>query len=252
MIDLKMDWDIERNFEKYRRIGLFMPLVARDYNNRLAFNTRDISKSYLAISLTRRASFRFISGGHVLRVSMAAFSRHVEAISAEVGGLVVPRARDPFFMRRLEFGGRIPPDKFGRLDIPTLKGARGGNVSAMVKKSFAAPRMAAQAVSARGVGGSDKQKRAIAIAVAVRERKQTVQMPDFKGRPSIYRIRAKGRRGKRRASEVTKIWTSSKQSHATAAYRWLSRAMDRAVSERVKVFRRVAEHHIKRRALKGK
>jgi len=252
MIDLRMDWDIEKTFRYYERIGLFMPLVARDYNNRLAFNTRDIGKGTIGASITRRASFKYITSGRVLRVQMAPFSRRVENIEAEVGGLVVPQARDPLFMRRLEFGGRIPADRFGRVDIPTVKGARGGSATGLVKKSLAAPRLGAQAVAARNVPGSNRRKQAVAIGTAVRERKQVVQMPDSKGRMSIYKIRAKGRGGKRRASEVTKIWTSSRQGHTTSAYHWLSRAVDKAVAGRVKVFKRVAEFHIKRRALKGK
>jgi len=253
MIDFDVDTDIEILFAKYKRLGLFMPLVAKDYNNRLAFNTRSIAKRNIkARTVQRTGSVRYITGGRVLSVNQARFSRNVERVRAEVGGRVVPQARDPHFMARLEFGGTIPSGRFGQTGIPTVKGARRGSVAGNIGKRGTIPPLSAQAVSARNVSGSQKQKRAIAMATAIRERKQIVKMRDTRGRQSIYRVKGKGRGRNRRISEVKKLWTLSQQRHSTRRIAWLSDAVGNATAERVKVFKRVAEKHIRRRALRGK
>lgn len=253
MIDAGVDFEIEKLFRKYKRVGLFMPNVARDYNNRLAFNTRSLSKRNIRAKTTQRSgSTKFITGGRVLSVRTAKFSRNVERISAEVGGRVVPKARDPLFMARLEFGGRIPSGRFGQTAIPSVKGVRRGSLSANIPRGLTAPFMAATAVTARNVSAPPKQKRAIALSIALRQRKKTVKMRDAKGRESLYRVKGSGRGRNRKISEVKKMWTFSKQIHSTRATHWLSDAVESATAERVKVFRRVAENHIRRRALRGK
>lgn len=253
MIKVGVDFDIEKLFAKYRRIGLFMPLVAKDFNNRLAFNTRGIAKSNIKRkTTTRSATTKYITGGRVLSVRTAKFSRNVERIKAEVGGRVVPQARDPHFMARLEFGGEIPKGKYGQTAIPTVAGARGGSLSKGISAGLSVPRLAAAAVTARNVTGPPRQKRAVAMAIAIRERKKTVMMRDTKGRMSIYRVKGQGRGRKRRISEVKKIWTLSTSTHTTSGVQWLSGAVTRASAERVKVFRRVAEEWITRKALRGK
>lgn len=253
MIGIDVDFDIEELARKYKKIGLFMPVVSRDYNNRLAFNTRSLSKRNIrAKTVQRSGSTRFITGGRVLSVRTAKFSKNIERIVSEVGGRVVPQARDPMFMSRLEFGGRIPAGRFGQTAIPSVKGARRGSVSANIPRGLTAPFMAATAVTARNVSAPQKQKRAIALSVALRQRKKTVKMRDSRGRESLYRVRGKGRGRNRKISEVKKMWTLSKRSHSTRAIHWLSDAVESASAERVKVFRRVAEFHIRRRALRGR
>ena len=253
MIDAGVDFDLEKLLAKYRRIGLFMPLVVKDYNNRLAFNTRSLAKSNLIRkTTTRSASIKYITGGRVLSVRTAKFSRNVERIKAEVGGRVVPQARDPHFMARLEFGGAIPAGKFGQTAMPTVAGARSGSLSRGISKGMSVPRLAAAAVNVRNVTGPPKQKRAVALAIAVETRKKTVMMRDTKGRMSIYRVKGSGRGKKRRVSEVKKIWTLSTSTHTTSGVQWLSNAVAKASAERVKVFRRIAEKHITRKALRGK
>jgi len=253
MIKVDVDFDIEKLFAKYRRIGLFMPLVAKDYNNRLAFNTRALAKNNIKARTTQRTgSSKFITGGRVLSVRTARFSRDVERIKAEVGGRVVPGARDPNFMHRLEFGGQIPKNEFGEINIPTKEKARRGNMAANITAGLSVPRLLMRAVSSRGVVGSRKRKNATAMGVAIRERKKFAVMKDKKGRDSIYRIKGSGRGKKRKVSSVDKIWTLSKDSHNTKGIHWLHDAMRQASADRAKVFRRVAEAHITRKALRGK
>lgn len=253
MIVIDVDFDIEKLAAAYKRIGLFMPNVARGYNNRLAFNTRALAKNNLRTRTTQRAaSSKYITSGRVLSVKQARFSRNIERIKAQVGGRVVPQARDPKFMARLEFGGQIPKGKFGQTGIPTVKGARGGSIAKGISKAMSMPGLAAKAVSARNTKGSPKQKRAVAMAIAIRERKNTVQMRDLRGRPSLYRVKGRGRGRKRRISEVKKLWTMSNQTHSTSGRHWLSAAVKSASAQRVKAFKREAEFHIRRRALKGK
>jgi hypothetical protein len=252
MIDFGVDTDIEILYAKYKRVGLFMPLVARDYNNSLAFNTRSLSKRNLKTRLVQRSgSIRYITGGRVLSVRTARFNRNVERVSAEVGGRVVPQARDPEFMARLEFGGQIPAGRFGQTGIPTLA-ARRGSVTGNIGRRGSVPSLAGRAVTARNFKGSERQLRAVAMGVALRERRQYVKMRDTRGRESLYRVKGSGRGRNRKITSVQKLWTLSEKIHRTGAIHWLSRAMDSATAERVKVFRRTAEKHIRRRALRGK
>ena len=252
MFDLKMDFDLEKLHQMYNRIGLFMPALVRDYNNRMAFNTRTIAKSTLRAGITVRPSFRYLTSGRVLSVKTARFSKNIENIESQVGGRIVSGARDPNFMARLEFGGAVSPGSRGETAIPTVKGARGGNKSKMVSKRFSAPRLAAMSVSAENIPGSPKQKRVAAMHIAIREKKPFVKMKDTKGRTGIYRVRGRGKGRNRKITSVTKMWILSKKSHSTPAIHWLSRAQAQAVTGRVKTFQRVAELHIARRALRGK
>ena len=252
MIDLDVDFDIEKLFLKYKRVGLFMPLVAMKYNNRLAFNARSISKRNLKSRMVQRSgSIRYITGGRVLSVVRAGFSRNVEHIKAVLGGRMVPQARDPKFMARLEFGGQIPTGRFGQTAIPTIQGARRGSVSGNINRASTAPVLAAKAVTARNMTGSNKQKQAVALSVALKTRKRIVKMKDNQGRESLYRVKGRGRGRKRKISQITKIYTLSKKIHSSPGIHWLSGAINEAVRERVKVFRRVAEEEIRRKALKG-
>lgn len=247
MIDVGVDFEIEKQVQALRKYGLFLPAIARDYNNRLAFNVRSLGKNNLLRRTTPRSgSMRYITGGRVLSVEKARFAKSVEQIRARVGGRVVSQARDPNFMARLEFGGQIPLGKFGKTGIPTVKGARRGSISGNITKASTVPVLAAKAVSANNVAGSPRQKRAIAMGTAIRERKRIVKMKDTRGRESIYRVKGRGRGRKRKISEVTKLYTLSSRSHSSKAIHWLSDARDKVVSERVKVFRRVAESHKRR------
>lgn len=253
MIGFDVDTELEKAYAKYKRIGLFMPNVVKDFNNRMAFNTRALAKKNLRSRIVvRSGSFKFITGGRVLSVKQARFSRNVERIMAEVGGRIVPQARDPHFMARLEFGGSIPAGRFGQTAIPTVKGARRGSLPRNIGRRNTVPPLSAQAVSARNVKGSPRQKRAIALSVAINERKNFVKMRDTRGRMSIYKVKGRGRGRNRRISEVTKLWTLSDQRHGTSPTRWLSNAVRAASAQRGKVFNRVAEYHIRRRALRGK
>ena len=253
MIALGVDFDLETLFDKYKRIGLSMPVVVLEYNNSMAFNTRSLSKRNLIARTTPRSgSIKYITGGRVLSVKKARFSRNVDSIHAEVGGRIVSQARDPDFMARLEFGGSIPQGKFGQTAIPTVKGARKGDISKSISSGLSVPRLAAQAVSAKNMSGSPRQKRAVAMAIALRERKKTVKMRDTRGRMSLYRVTGRGRGRNRVISNVDKTWTLSTARHNTRAYHWLSDASDKAISERTKVFRRIAEKRIGRDALKAR
>ena len=252
MMELGADIDLENLIQKYRRVNASIPFIIMQYNNSMAFQTRKRSKTTLKAGVTVRGTFRFITGGRVLSVSQARFSRNVDQIAATVGGRVVPGARDPKFMARLEHGGTIPQDKFGRVNIPTVRGARGGSITKGVGKFLSLPRLAALATSARNVSGSDKKKRAVAMGAALRDKKKIVRMTDRRGRDSIYRVTGKGRGRNRSISEVKKLWTMSPKQHSTPAVHWLQRARNKAIAGRVKTFTRIAEIHIARRALKGK
>jgi hypothetical protein len=254
MIGLDVDFDIEELIIKYKRIGLFMPRVIFEYNNSLAFNTRAIAKRNLkARTVQRTASSKWLTSRRVLTVKKAKFQRQGARIEGpEVGGLIVPSARDPEFMARLEFGGQIPQNEFGQVGIPTVKGARRGNLSGNLPASLSVPRLAAQAVSSRNVKGSLRKKRAVALAIANRERKKTVKFKDNRGRESLYRVKGKGRGKKRAVSNVTKIWTLTKARKSTTALNWLSDATDTAMSNREKTFIRIAEKKIGKDLLAGK
>ena len=252
MIDSGVDFEIEKLFMMYRRVGLFMPLVVLKYDNRMAFNTRSISKRNLLSNIVQRTgSSRYITGGRVLSVSKAGFSRNIESIRAVVGGRVVSQARDPDFMARLEFGGEVPSGRFGQTAIPTIKGARRGSRTGNISKAATAPVLAAKAVTARNITGSPKQKQAVALSVGLRTRKRIVKMKDNQGRDSIYRIKGSGRGRKRKISQIVKLWTLSRKTHSTRGIHWLNRATNDAVRERAKVFRRIAEQEIRRKALKS-
>ena len=247
MIDLDIDMDLEALFAQYKQAGAFMPVIVRDYNNRMAFNTRNIGKNNVRKSTIRRAgSARFLSSGRVIGVDKARFSKNVEKIESRVGGRVVKTARDPNFMERLEKGGRVPKDRFGNVGIPTVKGARGGNAGKLIPKSLTVPTLAAKSVSARTVKGTQRKKRAVAIAMAVRDRKNFARFKDKRGRDSIYRIKGKGRGKKRRAGTVTKLWTLARENVSTRARHWLTDASEKAMEGRTKTFMRVAEFHYKR------
>lgn len=253
MIEFDVDFDIEKLVQQLKKYdNVFLPAVARDYNNRLAFNTRKISKSHILTRTTpRTGSARFITGGRVLSVDKARWSKDVEKIRAQVGGRVVKKARDPDFMARLEHGGTIPSDRFGQTSIPTLKGARRGNVAGNITRASTVPVLAAQAVSAKNVSGSERKKRAVAMGTALKARKRIVKMKDTKGRPSIYRVTGRGRGRNRKISQVTKLHTLSPRSHSSTGIHWLRDAINKSTSQRVKVFKRVAEHH-KNRTFKRK
>lgn len=247
MIDLDIDMDLEALFAFYKKADAFMPVIVRDYDNRMAFNTMDIAKRNVRKTTIRRAgSARFITSGRVIGVNKARFSRDIERIESIVGGRVVPTARDPNFMERLEKGGRVPKDKFGNIGIPTVKGARGGNMGKLVSSSLSVPKVAAKSASSRNVKGSHRKKRAVAIAIAVRERKTFARFKDRRGRDSLYRVKGKGRGKKRRAGSVGKIWTLSRENVSTRARHWLTDARDTAIAGRTKTFKRVAEFHYKR------
>lgn len=242
MIDLKLDTELEEAFKVYKKLGNFMPVISLEYNNSMAFNTRKIGGATLNRKTIRRAaSARFMKSGRVVAVEKAKFNRNIEQIESRVGGRVVPTARDPNFMERLEKGGKVPKDKFGNVGLPTIKGARGGSASKIVPTGLTVPKVAATAVGSRNVKGSARKKRAVAIAIAIRERKSFARMNDTKGRDSLYRVKGKGRGKKRRANTVVKLWTLSRQDIRTAGKHWLSESKDTAVKGRVKTFNRIAE-----------
>lgn len=246
MIDLRPDYPIEELLAFYRDAGLFLPGVVKDYNDRMAFNTRAISKNNLLMSMQHRsATTRFITGGRVLSVQKAAFIRNIERIESIVGGRIVPGARDPFFMERLENGGAIPKDNFGIVGIPHIN-ARKGDLSKIISRRGSLPLLAAQAISAQHLPGSRKRQWAVALSMSIKKKKQIIKMPDSKGRQALYRVKGKGRGKKRKANSITKLWIMSRGTHMSPATHWLTNAMKVAVEGRVTTFNRAAQVHYDR------
>lgn len=246
MIDLRPDFPIEELLAFYKDVGLFLPAVTKDYNNRMAFNTRSIGKDNLKRGMVNRpGKTGFITGPRVLSVQKATSSRNIERIEALVGGRIVPGARDPFFMQRLEFGGPIPKDNFGVVGIPHIQ-ARKGNINNNIGRRGSMSVLAALSISSQHVPGNFKRKWAVALSMSIRKKKQIIKMPDKKGRQAIYRVKGRGRGKKRKANSITKLWIMSKGEHTTSAIHWLSRAVSTANQGRAKTFERVAQPHYDR------
>lgn len=246
-----IDDKIEKLYKHFDELGVMMPLVARGYFNSLAFFIRRGYVEGVKTKVINRAGkISYITSGHLIRMQLVPNMRNIDRMVARVGAIKSPNARDPEFMKRIETGGAVKQDRrFGGVALPSVEGARSGNLRSAIPKRLSLPAIAASAVDTTDQSQfAPKQKIAVALSLASKWNLPYLKIRTSSGNISIYRRKGKLNRKKKNNVKLTRMWTMAKGGRFyTGPKRPLERAVRIAGSKRVSIFRQEAARNLMRK-----